>query len=31
MNKDDHSLVALFRVQDKKDEGVTFDEDMTHR
>ena len=29
MTKDDHSLVALSRVQDEKDVGVTFDEDMT--
>ena len=31
MTKDDHSLVALSRVQDEKDVGVTFDEDMTFR
>ena len=31
MTKDDHSLDALFRVQDEKDVGVTFDEDMTFR
>ena len=28
MTKDDHSLVALSRVQDENDVGVTFDEDM---
>ena len=31
MTKDDHSQVALSRVQDEKDVGVTFDEDMTFR
>ena len=31
MTKDDHSRVALSRVQDEKDVGVTFDEDMTFR
>ena len=31
MTKDDHSLVALSWVQDEKDVGVTFDEDMTFR
>ena len=31
MTKDEHSLVALSRVQDEKDVGVTFDEDMTFR
>ena len=31
MTKDDHSRVALSRVQDEKDVGVTFDEDLTFR
>ena len=31
MTKDDHSRIALSRVQDEKDVGVTFDEDMTFR